>query len=116
MPDRTNIHFMDGDTVAANVYLHHGGTDVPDILNEFFDEVITNIPTDTRFDDPEYLAARFVVFMARKYSLRKHPLDFLGVGVMTRDASDVQYIVTVQFYRDGIKPKITIKNVCEYND
>jgi hypothetical protein len=104
MSTRSNIHFTDkgSDYVAANIYRHSDGYPenvLPD-LDKFFADVAAQT-TDTRFSDPEYLAAKFVVWQALRESGSDRPLGFLGVGIMTQDAGDAAYIYTVACHPDG---------------
>jgi hypothetical protein len=114
MSTRCNIHFTDGHskTVQANIYRHSDGYPeavLPD-LEKFFGAV-EDQTSDTRFGDPEYLAAKFVVWEATKdYEYRSGArLDFLGVGVVTQDAGDAAYIYTVKCAGPG-RPQVTHKH------
>lgn len=71
----------------AMIYLHWGG-DAPymaEVFEEFFLAVEHQCGKDTRFHDNEYLAAKFVVWMAAESNSgdEARPLDFLSVGVKT---------------------------------
>jgi len=46
---------------------------------------------DSRLEDPEYLAARYVVFLAGIYTHGSERLDFLSVGVVSEDPGDIEY-------------------------
>jgi hypothetical protein len=106
MSTRANIHFnySTGETVA-NVYRHSDGYPegvLPD-LDRFFSDVEAQTD-DTRFNDPSYLAAKFVVWQAGEnarmmvYGLpgaMVKPLNFLSVGIMNQDAGDAQYVYDV---------------------
>lgn len=116
MSTRCAFHFKyPGGPVVANIYRHYDGN--PDTarkdLTEFFDAVEAQT-TDTRFDEPAYLAAKFVVWQAWEYAkstaemanlLAKvdgkptrdtvAPLSFTGVGVDVQDAGDLAYIHTI---------------------
>ncbi len=52
---------------------------------------------DSRLNDASYLAARYVVFLARQFSPAdpKFSLDLLSVGVCLHDPSDIEYRYTV---------------------
>ena len=85
---------------AALIYCHFDGyPEGPHGLGyriqEFFKEVKKQT-SDTRFKDPSYLAARFVVFLAKQYiqELDK-PLSFLGVGVCMKEQSDIDYLYRI---------------------
>ena len=96
MSTRATVHFCwDEKTTGAIVYRHCDG--YPDGLGKdlktFLKEVKDNVQ-DTRFNDPHYLAAKFVVWQAGKYA-KKHPLDFLSIGIMLEDAGDIEYKYSV---------------------
>lgn len=107
MGTRTNIHFMDGERMVANIYRHYDGYPegvLPD-LQSFFKEVKDNLP-DTRFTDAEYLAAKYVTWQAKKnatkyngetgkHSPADHFLDFLSLGVCIEDHGDIEFIYEV---------------------
>ena len=95
MSTRCNIHFAysTDEPPEANIYRHSDGYPEGE---EFFTEVEAQT-TDTRFNDPSYLAAKFVVWQAGQFA--KHgsgqPLDFLSLGVTNKDAGDGEYVYTV---------------------
>lgn len=115
MSTRANIHFTFGSgELAANIYRHSDGYPegvLPD-LAKFFDAVEEQVPGDTRFNDPEYLAAKFVVWQAYAFhgwtdtGDAAPPLDFLSVGIQLQDAGDAAYTYTVTCHGDG-RPKVT---------
>jgi hypothetical protein len=122
MSTRCNIHFayVSGPPVA-NVYRHSDGYPegvLPD-LDKFFAAVEAQT-SDTRFSDPSYLAAKFVVWQAGRsakleaYDWRTStqgevkPLAFLGVGIMSQDAEDAEYIYTV-ICRGSGRPEVTYR-------
>jgi len=106
MSTRSNIHFCQGGQAAANIYRHSdgypegAGTD----MYKFF-AAVKEQTDDTRFNDPEYLAAKFVVWLTdimHQYSRgwNQHrewpanmprPLAFLCVGVCMTDHGDIEY-------------------------
>jgi len=113
MSTRCNIHFTYMGEVEANVYRHcdgypEGESGVPADLARFFADVESQTK-DTRFGDPAYLAAKFIVWQAGEYAADKAPLDFIGLGVMTEDAGDGAYTYTVECgpARDGTRPVVT---------
>jgi hypothetical protein len=76
------------DTPRAMIYLHWGGdaSFMDSVFDEFFSAVEEQCGTDTRFTDPSYLAAKFVVWMADQQKTspdESSVLDFLSVGVDT---------------------------------
>jgi len=103
MGTRCTVHFHYGDnTSEAIVYRHWDGsprTMLPD-LERFF-QAVTHQASDTRFSDPSYLAAKFVVWQAdqnaKRYNGSKReyektePLDFLSVGVCLKDPADIAF-------------------------
>jgi len=96
MATRSNIHFTNKHGIASNLYVHYDGypeNRLPE-LAQFFQDVKEGTK-DTRFNDPTYLAAKFVVWYASKMAADKHPLDFLGIGVAMQDNLDSDYIYTV---------------------
>ena len=97
-----HFHYMDREDPDAIVYRHGDGYPegvLPD-LGEFF-RAVQDQTRDTRFDDPSYLAAKFVVWQAGRYAGRYNPkigewektepLDFLSVGVLLKDPGDIEY-------------------------
>jgi hypothetical protein len=91
----------------AKVYRHPDGYPeamLPDILTFF--ETVEAETNDPRYTHPSYLAAKWVVFLARMFSRKfcKLPngeygydesnvgsLDFISVGVVDRDPGDIEY-------------------------
>lgn len=99
MSTRCVINFCHGKDIIAKVYrhcdgypkLHPNSCGVDEDLNSFFDDVISECHGDNRFDDPSYLAAKFVVWQADKFSHSGNKLNFLSVGVLMEDPSDIEY-------------------------
>lgn len=109
MATRCTVHFVSGKTTGAIVYRHWDGYPdamLPD-LERFFEDVKKHTK-DTRFDDPCYLAAKFIVWQANegrktnlKYANDTVPkggirpedafLDFLSVGPVMEDPGDIEY-------------------------
>jgi hypothetical protein len=101
MATRSNIHFVQDSKIIANVYVHYDGYPENRIqeLQEFFLEVKSKV-NDTRFKDPSYLAAKFIVWYTQIRDTRAivnetASLDFLGIGITNQDAGDSDYIYTV---------------------
>ena len=103
MSTRCTIHFAESNLSVAIIYRHSdgypGGVDAD--LCRFFDAVEEQC-ADTRFGDPSYLAAKFVVWQADRYAQKrrlgdpkdapaKPPLNFLSVGIVTSDPEDIEY-------------------------
>ena len=102
MSTRCTIHFCYGsmEETEAIIYRHCDGYPeamLPD-LDRFFSDV-ENQTKDTRFSDPSYLAAKFVVWQSREnieayegYEMHVGgPLDFLGLGICMEDPGDIEY-------------------------
>ena len=90
------VHFVakGSSEPRAIIYRHCDG--YPEGLGEdlklFLADVQAQTPGDTRFNDPSYLAAKFVVWQAEKYARDKaRPLAFLSVGVVMHDPGDIEY-------------------------
>lgn len=96
MATRSNIHFTNEHGTQANIYVHYDGYPENRLaeLAQFFQDV-KDATSDTRFTDPTYLAAKFVVWYASKMAADKHPLDFLGIGVAQKNNLDIDYLYTV---------------------
>lgn len=120
MSTRCNIHFTysPDSPPEANIYRHSNGYPdgvLPD-LEKFFTEVERQVPGDTRFGDPAYLAAKFVVWQAWEFAKiyqdaglgANAPLDFLSVGIMSEDAGDGEYVYTVICNNDR-RPEVTYR-------
>jgi len=136
MSTRATVHFTydpDGKPDAI-VYRHSDG--YPEGLGEDLKAFLTDIAAnvnDTRFGDPSYLAAKWVVWdvlrgkreaigfyqrMATE-NLRyvkevermqaQHPCEFLGVGIVSEDPGDINYRYTVTC-RGGV-PTIKVEEV-----
>jgi hypothetical protein len=115
MSTRCTTHFVFGQEAGAHseaiVYRHSDG--YPDCmlpaLAQFF-EAVEQQTKDTRFTDPSYLAAKFVVWLAGEFAYGHHALDFLSVGVVTEDPDDIKYRYVVhcdQKDEDG-RPVVTV--------
>lgn len=97
MSTRCTLHFHGYGTMEdrAIVYRHcdgypDGPHGVPADLERFFAEVESQT-NDTRFGDPCYLAAKYVVWQAGENARGSKPLDFLSVGIMMQDPFDIEY-------------------------
>jgi hypothetical protein len=124
MSTRATIHFSQGGKTKAIVYRHSDGYPVGlgKDLEEFLNYVDKWIP-DKRFNDPNYLAAKWVVWDGKKHDRAQKPnsydLDFLGVGIVLEDPDDIEYRYTVHCESrwvvedspvDGV-PHITIERI-----
>lgn len=103
MSTRSTAHFFFGneDKPTAIVYRHGDGYPEgagSDIL-AFLKELKANVK-DNRLDDASYLAAKYVVFLARMFNFvyadgkfvpAPSPLQFISVGIANEDPGDIQY-------------------------
>jgi hypothetical protein len=93
MTTRATIHFQRDSETQAIVYIHSDG--YPEGLGQDLETFLTEVEVqvvDTRFSDPAYLAARFIVWQASRYvRAGRSPLDFTGVGVVLEDPTDIEY-------------------------
>jgi hypothetical protein len=128
MGARTLVRFVRGDGAATSldkvlpmIYLHWGGP--PEIMavnfEEFFLRVERDGGKDTRYNDPEYLAARFVVFASVECGTADDPgsLGFTGVGVTATtvvkaiEAGSFTYAVDCSGNGPRLRPKILVDEV-----
>ena len=131
MSTRSTTHFLSGSKVHAIVYRHPDGYPAghgADLLR-FFDDVRAQT-SDTRFTDPEYLAAKLVVWLADHFrtgyrfdstdgttsTYRKDLLDFTSVGVVLEDPADIEYryVVDCSVMVDG-RPRVSVFDVLDDN-
>ena len=113
MSTRACVHFMQNGGAEAKIYRHSDG--YPEGLGQdllgFLQELKTNV-TDNRFTDAGYLAAKWVVRDAmenRQYANGEpHNLNFLGVGIVAKDPTDIEYryeVLCDEFNGEGM-PKV----------
>lgn len=138
MSTRCVINFEDS-YGKAKIYRHSDGYPESDVgvladLEKFF-TAVEKQTKDTRFNDPNYLAAKFVVWQANENAKidaqtfgrnpktgeyerkqgRAKKLAFLGVGIIDRNPGDIEYEYTV--HCDGSdpfnarRPKVTWREV-----
>jgi len=132
MGTRCNIHFNGGKVIGANIYRHYDGYPgkvvdgaeaeygvLSDLLT-FFKELAENV-RDSRLTDPTYLAAKFVVWQAKKnarafnYETGEHEpahyLDFLSLGICVADNDWSEFIYEVDSSKLDAKgfPAIRVK-------
>lgn len=118
MSTRCNIHFTYGQTVVANIYRHcdgypNGYHGVRASLGRFFADVEAQTK-DTRFGDPEYLAAKYLVWQAlQNGDGPEKPMDFTGLGVSLNDHGDIEFVYTVDCSTldSKARPTVTSKPV-----
>jgi len=118
MSTRACVHFMQNGGAEAKIYRHSDGypEGLGQDLLEFLQELKTNV-TDNRFTDAGYLAAKWVVrdaTMNRQYANGEpHDLNFLGVGVVSQDPTDIEYryeVLCDDFDVNGL-PKVTVYDI-----
>ena len=78
----------------ALIYVHNAGDREHEMFREI-EQFLIYLPLlgtkQTRFDNPRYLAAKFVVWQAmRNQEESLNPLDFRGVGIIS-DITEVSY-------------------------
>lgn len=119
MSTRCTTHFFSGndERPTSIVYRHSDG--YPDGAGSdilaFIDELHANVK-DNRLDDPCYLAAKYVVFLARMfnigyqgsgmYAVNESPLDFLSVGICMEDPGDIEYRYEIRCQGHNEKPLV----------
>lgn len=79
MGDRGVIRFNGYGKDVAAIYVHYCGSYADEVLDEFFEAELADPKHDNRFDDPSYLAARFVTWYSES--------DGLGIGIVEPDSS-----------------------------
>lgn len=115
MSTRATIHFMSKGQTKAIIYRHNDG--YPDGLGKDINTFLNEVSKlkDTRFNDPSYLAAKWVVWDSKHYSsviwdskhYSKDPLDFLSVGVVLYDPPDIEYCYGI--HCDSLtRPKVEV--------
>lgn len=137
MSTRSAILF--GDTVLppiakdhiaeAVIYKHcdgypHGECGTLALLAQFFDRVERDCGTDTRYNDPCYLAAKFVVYYTQLYAEQRKPeratLKFIGMGVLGNSLNDLPGDLEYVYYLDCSnfqkRPNVLWGTYAEYMD
>jgi hypothetical protein len=108
-----------------NGYPGSAGTDILRFLDQCAElDKDRESQSGSRFEDPAYLAAKYVVFLADMFNVRysfedsalsesKAPskLDFLSVGVVNEDPSDIEYRYVITCGARGTRPKVTCYKV-----
>jgi hypothetical protein len=90
------VHFQFGEGEPfAIIYRHYDGYALKEDLERFLQDAKNELK-DTRFYDPEYLAAKYVVWQANEYAEGGSRLNFTGLGISTEDHGDVEYICKVK--------------------
>jgi len=112
MSTRCVINFCYDESPQAKVYRHSDGYPdgiLPDI-QQFFADVQTQT-SDTRFGDPTYLAAKYVVWQADQYHREGGMLNFTSVGVCLENPGDLEYEYFVHCSTHDKVPTITYTSV-----
>ncbi len=111
MATRATVHFQCEDQqTEAIVYRHCDG--YPESLGKDLKQFFVDVEgqtRDTRFNDPTYLAARFVVWQAARYAQADRPLAFIGVGVYMADPDDIAYRYRIICNKSTAHPEIIIE-------
>lgn len=109
MSTRATVHFEQGGMTEAIVYRHSDGypEGLGEDLKRFFQEVKAHT-SDTRFGDPVYLAAKWVVYDSQDQE--RWSLNFLGVGIVMRDPGDIEYRYHVEC-NGGQIPTVRVEQV-----
>lgn len=116
MSTRATIHFYDVGQTKPEAIIYRHGDGYPEGLGEdlkkFVKELKDNV-SDTRLQDPSYLAAKWVVWDAAQMAQYSHnpkpnKLAFISVGIVRQDPGDIEYRYKVVC--DG-EPTITFEKV-----
>jgi hypothetical protein len=106
------VDFTYGKRIEARIYRHSDG--YPEGLGAdlfIFLRAVKSQTKDTRFTDPSYLAAKFVVWQAGEYADNKaKPLEFLSLGISMEYHGDLEYVYRVDcnnIRTDGL-PSISV--------
>lgn len=121
MGARLIVHFTDGTKPIASVYDHWGADNPEDAfaLIERFYEAVEEQTTDSRYGDPSYLAAKFLVWRAHEYTTGPYRkgtlLDFLSVGIFPtgKEPGDVECILTLACETKG-RPSVGVGRSWEH--
>ena len=110
MSTRATVHFRYGGKTEAIVYRHSDG--YPEGLGKALEEFLTECEMlkDSRFDDPSYLAAKWVVADSARNPRGDHRLAFLGVGIVLEDPGDIEYRYLLEC-STGRRPKVVVEAV-----
>ena len=119
MSTRSTTHFLSAgaDKPTAIIYRHPdgypegAGADILDFLDQCAEL------SDSRFNDPSYLAAKYVVFLADMFNYSYHldnldktrpksRLDFISVGVVDEDPGDIDYRYVITCHGRDKRPSV----------
>lgn len=110
---RATIHFryVGEEKPEAIVYRHWDGSldGVGKDLCRFLDDVEKQCKY-TRFDDPMYLAAKYVIWQAGKYECA--PLDVMGLGIVQEDPCDIAFRYTLYCSEiRNVRPLVHVEDI-----
>jgi len=110
MSTKATVHFNYGDKTRAIIYRHSDG--YPDGLGKDLERFLDDVSklNDTRFRDPSYLAAKFVVWQANEYADKDNRLNFLSLGVCIDDPGDIEYVYILDCSSDK-RPEVKCKRI-----
>lgn len=121
MSTRSTTHFIDGNEKKPTAIIYRHSDGYPEgagvDIHKFFDEC--SKIGDSRFSDPSYLAAKYVVFLADLFNHQwdfntgervrnASRLQFLSVGVMSTDPMDIEYRYVIDC-RNLVNGRPTVK-------
>ena len=117
MSTRSQWSFREKGKQIALIYKHSDG--YPDgfhggfaLWKRFTDKIVKDAVTSNygnRFDDAEYLAARFVVFLA-VYENKENNLAFGGIGISKELHGDIEYLYEIDCDNEKV-PVLRCKSV-----
>jgi hypothetical protein len=119
MSTRCQIAFQSSPEAAPDAIIYRHGDGYPDTdfgvladLNRFFEAVEAQC-SDRRFDDPEYLAAKYVVWDALGQPSRAEgkPLAFTSLGISTGRHGDISYFYRVICRTPTERPGVSVEKV-----
>ena len=124
MSTRSTTHFrdtLDGPSTAI-VYRHHdgypsgAGVDLVRFIKQVKEQTSREGASfyGTRFNDPSYLAAKYLTFLVTdgyRYD-KEYPLDFGGVGILNDDPGDIEWRYIVVAGDDArFEPTIFVQKI-----
>lgn len=97
MSSHCSLHFLAGAECVAILYQHSGGEPdevLSDLARFFADEIAASrakpkkgaLPADLRFDDPSFLAVRYILW---RHATNPFGVTLLGLGVCTEPPTHV---------------------------
>lgn len=91
MSTRSTVHFKHGQHTEAIVYRHSDGYPSGAGVDFYrFFAAVDATTVDGRFNDATMLAARYVVWLSKRFA-RSSDLDFLDARIVIADPGDIQY-------------------------